>query len=294
MARIAVIIGWAIVWVGYFAWNGLHPTSFEDQFGRLLTAQDMTIPVQYAVMATVAIYMACMVNIVNEWERRPVMRFGRYSKTLGPGISFLEPLTYSTLPDVSLQDQVLEVEVENLQTHDNVGISLTAVLTYRIEKDKVEAAVVEVRDIDEAIEERALSTLAAAGGEKELDFVQHNRSDFNESLKQKLSVLVERWGVHVQALEVKDVKINDPDVAAAIALKARATKEGEAELARALIQQQIADALNKAAASYDDKGKWLKGIEVLLEMCRSGNNNTVLIPTDLTEALARVTSFLKA
>jgi len=230
-------------------------------------------------------YAMCWINIVNEWERRPVLLFGRYVKTLGAGISLLEPILFDTLDDVPVQDIVIEVKVPEVQTKDNVGIALVGVLTYRITADRVRDAVVQVEDVYDSVLERSFSTLADVGATNDLDQLLEHRDVFCTAITAKLAERVSEWGVTIKAFELKSFSINDEAVEQAIAMKARASKEGEAELVRAQMQKQIATALNEAAATYDDAGRWLKGTEVMLELCRSGQNNTVLIPTSITEAL---------
>jgi regulator of protease activity HflC (stomatin/prohibitin superfamily) len=97
---------------------------------------------------------------------------------------------------------------------------------------------------------------------------------------------VKEWGVTVTAVEITDIKITDSSIEQAIALKAKAQKEADAELERALRQPEISKHLNAAAQILTADGWRLKGFEVLVEMTRSAENNTILIPTEITSMLA--------
>jgi regulator of protease activity HflC (stomatin/prohibitin superfamily) len=239
-------------------------------------------------------YVVNWINIVNEWNRRPVMFFGRYVKTLEPGISLVEPLTHRTLSDVNVQDTVVKVKAEEVQTKNNVGVMLKGVLTYRVRKDGVKESVVNINDVDDAVLERALSTLTDETGKTDLDGLLEHRDTFCTSIVETLTGRVESWGVEIVAFELKAFSIKDKVIAEAIAMKARAEKEGAAEITRAHLQEQVAEKLNKAAATYTPEGRWLKGMETLVELGRSGENNTIFIPTDLTESLAKMAPALKA
>jgi regulator of protease activity HflC (stomatin/prohibitin superfamily) len=197
----------------------------------------------------------------------------------------IEPLFYSILDDVPVQDVVIQVPVEHAQTKDNVGVSIIGLMTYRIDPERVRDAVVEVEDIDDAIQQRGFSTLADEVGKVDLDHLLEERDTFCEKIKAILSTRVAKWGPTIQAFELKSFQITDAEIANAISMKAKAQKEGDAEITRAEKQQQVAKALNEAADTYTEKGRWLKGMEVMIEMSRSAENNTVLIPTDLTAAL---------
>jgi regulator of protease activity HflC (stomatin/prohibitin superfamily) len=225
------------------------------------------------------------INMVNEWERRPVMRFGRYISTAGPGLVFVEPLIHTVLKDVPVQDIVAVVPLEHVQTKDNVGVSLVGLLTYRIDPVNVRKAVVEVADINTAIMQRGISTLTDEVGKSELTHLLDDRDKFCGIIKETLTKRVESWGAKVQAFELKSFKITDSAIENAIAMKAKAQKEGEAELTRAEMQTRIAEALNKAAATYNEQGWRLKSIETLIELCRSAQNNTILLPSNLSGML---------
>lgn len=291
------------IWIGltfiFFGWNSIHSVSdatsvttfCNPDLGRCVPVQsepDQHLPIWVWILAMATWYSLCWINIVNEWERRPVLLFGRYVNTLDAGLSFLEPLFYTTLTDVPVQDMVIEVEVPEMQTKDNVSITLTGVLTYRIGQDRVRDAVVQVEDVYDSVQERSFSTLTDVTATKDLDELLEHRDIFCQAITAKLRERVADWGVEVKAFELKSFGINDESVEQAIAMKARAAKEGAAELVRAQMQEQIAVALNKASESYTESGRWLKGTEVMLELCRSGQNNTVLLPTDITESLAKL------
>jgi len=232
-------------------------------------------------------YAIHWINIVYEWNRRPVFLFGKYKKTLKGGLSFLEPIFYTTLEDIPVQDVVESIEAKEVQTQDNVSVHLVGLLTYRIDEDRVEEAVIQVNDVRDSIMKRAGSTLTDMAGRVDLDHLMVERKKFSEDIVKVLSERISRWGATVQAFELRQLKINDQEIERAIAMKARAAKEGAAELTRANYQKQIAVALNEAANSLDDNGRWLKDREVLLELCRSAQNNTVLVPIDIMGQFAR-------
>ena len=214
------------------------------------------------------------------------MLFGRYIGTLGPGLRWVDPIFFSTLKDKIVQDVVLPMDVPEVQTKDNVGIKLGGVLTYCIDRTKVRDAVVNVQDVTSAIRERSYTTLTDVAATQDLDQLLESRDSFCELIKQKLIERTAEWGVTIKAFELKAFSINDTSVAEAIAMKARAQKEGAAGLVRAKMQHEIAQALNAAAETYTADGRWLKGVEVLTELCRSAQNNTIILPSDLAETVA--------
>lgn len=291
MRRFSTIMGTVVICALFVIWN--HLMSGDTYTGR----QDVqTLPVQlsynYLIGAVLFWYALNWLHAIKEWNRRPVLRFGRYVRTMGPGLCMLEPLFHDTLDDIPVQDVVVNIPVPNIQTMDNVGVGVEAVLTYRVDEAKVKDAVVEVEDVSSAVPQRALSTMNDIGSVTGLNQFLEHRAQFGIAVVEKLKERVAKWGVTIQALELKSFKINDPEIEKAIAMKARAEKEAAAELTRAEMQSKIAAKLNEAATTYNDQGKWLKELEVLIELCRSANNNTILLPTNLQGSLGALSGML--
>jgi regulator of protease activity HflC (stomatin/prohibitin superfamily) len=246
------------------------------------------------VMSTVAwilglaiAYVVSGINIVNEWDRRPVLLFGRYVRTIGPGLCWVDPAFHRVLDDISVQDMISDLKVENVQTMDNVRLNIICVLTTRINSENVRKFVVEVHDGWQATTDRAIASVTEAVGLHDLDQILHNRLEFSEKVKEALQKKVQNWGLEVLAVEIKDFKIADADIERAIAMEAKALKEAEAELKRSEMQLKIAEQLKAAAEVYDEETWRLKGFETLIELTRSAENNTVLIPTSVIDVLAR-------
>lgn len=240
-----------------------------------------------------ASYLLKGLHVTNEWERKPMKRWGKYFRTLEPGITWAEPFSSRIIETVEINDQVDNVYVElgmttlpTMQTHDNVPVAFTVILTWRV----IDAAkfVLEVQDGHHAVYSRCATLISEQVSRTELDQILHDRKELCLDTKSALQEATLAYGVQVIAIELKDVTITDSGIQEAIALKARATKEGEAELKRASMQSAIAEQLKAAAEVYDEEAWKLKGFETLLELCRSAENNTIMIPTDLVSSLAGV------
>jgi regulator of protease activity HflC (stomatin/prohibitin superfamily) len=234
------------------------------------------------------IYVLCGIKIIDQWERSAILKLGRLTRIAGPGMVWVEPLLSRVANTVSVQDLVVKMGVDSVQTHDNIPISFTLALTMRV--TDVSAYTLNVQDGWSAAQQRALTSVTECVANSELDDILHKRSELSESVLTLASKRVANWGIAIDAVEIKDLKISDSSIEEAIAMKARAKKEGEAELVRADMQHSIAERLANAANAYTEDAWKLKGLETLLELFRSASNNTVLIPTDLIDAVAKVAS----
>ncbi|HXO41894.1 MAG TPA: SPFH domain-containing protein, partial [Thermoanaerobaculia bacterium] len=231
------------------------------------------------------LYLLGGINVVREWVRRPIMLFGRYVKTIGPGLEWVDPIFHRRLDDVSVRDVVNELRIGGVQTHDNVPISFNLIMTTRIGEDRIKDFVVQVASGTEATRQRALASVTEIVGNHELDAILHDRGKFYAEVRESLQTKVAGWGVIVKAVELKDLQITDEQIQQAIAMKARAGKEADAELVRAAMQVHIAAKLVDAAAALTPDAWRLKELEVLVELTRSAQNNTILVPTTLLKGL---------
>ena len=235
------------------------------------------------LLVSLAIYGLSGLKIVDQWERVPVMRLGRYQYAAGPGLVWVEPLLNKMLNAVGVADASTKLNVESVPTHDNVRLTLEANLVARLVD--VPKYTVEVANPSVAVLQRAQSAIAECVAGWPLDRILAERTEFSRLVVTSLSGKIGVWGVEVRAFEIMDLKITDADIERAMAMKARAEKEAQAELSRAQMQVEIARHLVIAAGELSPEAWRLKGLETLTELTRSAQNNTILIPSELLGAL---------
>ncbi|MDP9121119.1 MAG: SPFH domain-containing protein [Acidobacteriota bacterium] len=274
-------------WVAGAAWTAL---AFISHFLAEGGAAVPRIGLLGYLLGLVCLYLLGGINIVSEWQRRPIMLLGRYVKTLGPGLSWVDPVLHRRLDDVAVRDVVNELRIGGVQTHDNVPISFNLIMTTRVDEARVKDFVVQVANGYEATRQRALASVTEVVGNHELDAILHNRDRFYVEVRDSLQEKVASWGVKVQAVELKDLQITDEQIQQAIAMKARAGKEADAELVRAAMQLHIAAKLVEAGAALTPDAWRLKELEVLVELTRSAQNNTILVPTSLLRGMEELSA----
>jgi regulator of protease activity HflC (stomatin/prohibitin superfamily) len=239
--------GIAIFWAIAIAWTAL--AFVLDRAGDVSGSPVPRVGLLGYLLGLAILYLLGGINVVREWERRPIMLFGRYVRTIGPGLDWVDPIFHRRLDDVSVRDVVNELRIGGVQTHDNVPISFNLIMTTRVGEDRIKDFVVQVASGYEATRQRALASVTEIVGNHELDAILHDRGKFYAEVRDSLQTKVEGWGVIVKAVELKDLQITDEQIQQAIAMKARAGKEADAELVRAAMQLHIAGKLVEAAAA---------------------------------------------
>ena len=222
-------------------------------------------------------------NVVYQWNRRPILRLGKYQRTLEPGLTWVNPILCASPFDVGIREVVDVLSLPNVQTHDNVRVNLRVATTAVVKPENVERMVLAVTDASGAMKTRAIAAVMEVVSRSTLDRVLADRAGVCEEARTALASSIAHWGIDVLALEITDYAIADATIEQAIAMKARAEKEAQAELKRAEMQLQIAGKLKEAAAALDAGGWRLKTLETLIELCRSAQNNTILLPADLAQ-----------
>lgn len=147
------------------------------------------------------------VKVVSQSEVFVIERFGKYTKTLSAGLSFIVPFLDRVAHKISiLERQLPEFEISVI-TRDNVEVRLEATVFYRV----IDAAssVYRIRNIDQAIFTAATSIVRSAAGKLELDDLQSSRESMNEEIAKNLQTTAEVWGIEITRTEITDVIIDE-------------------------------------------------------------------------------------
>ena len=215
-----------------------------------------------AVVVFVIVVIAAGVKTVPQASEWTVERFGRYTKTLKPGLNLIFPFVDRVSNKVSMQETVLDVQSQDVITLDNATITADGVLFFQIVD--APAAVYEVRDLQRAISNLAMTNIRSVIGSMQLDDVLSKRDDINERLLRVIDAATSPWGIKVTRIEIKDLS-PPSDLVEAMAGQMKAEREKRAEIltadgdkqaeilrAEGHKQSQILDAEGRREAAFRD------------------------------------------
>ncbi|MGW4049894.1 SPFH domain-containing protein [Streptomyces sp. NPDC004779] len=275
------------------------------------------------VVAIVVIFLvAATVRIVPQARRYNIERFGRYRRTLQPGLNFVVPVADRVNTKLDVREQVYSSQPKPVITEDNLVVNIDTVLYYQITDPR--AAAYEVADYLQAIDQLTVTTLRNVIGSMDLEQTLTSREEINARLRTVLDDATGKWGIRVNRVEIKAI---DPpntikeamekqmraerDKRAAILhaegerqakiLTAEGTKQKDILEAQGTQQAMILRADGEAKAvervfqavhrnNADPKILAYKYLETLPHLARSENNTFWVIPGELTEAVRAVTS----
>lgn len=158
-----------------------------------------------AVLLIAAVVLVLMgVKIVPQSYRWTVTRWGRYTRTLEPGLHVIVPVMEAIGAKVDMRERVLDVPAQEVITKDNATVTVDAVLFFQVLEASKAAYAVE--NLDVSITNLAMTNLRTVCGSMELDTLLSERDTINGRLLQVLDDATAPWGVKVNRLEVKDVQ----------------------------------------------------------------------------------------
>jgi regulator of protease activity HflC (stomatin/prohibitin superfamily) len=156
------------------------------------------------IIAVFALLLASRtVRIIPQARAGVVERFGRYQRTLLPGLGVVVPFVDRVRPLIDLREQVVTFKPAGVITGDNVGIQIDSVLYFTITDAK--SVSYEVASPLQAIEQLTVTTLRNVIGGLTLEQALTSRDEINSQLRTVLDEATGRWGIRVNRVEVKAI-----------------------------------------------------------------------------------------
>ncbi len=175
------------------------------------------------------------IKVVNQSEVYVIERLGKFHKIADAGLTFIIPFVDRIRFVVSLKQQTLDVQPQEVITKDNVTIKINTVVFYKVVDPA--KAVYEIRSLKKSIEYLAITTTRDIVGKLDLDATFSSRDLINEQLKMVLNEATSQWGCKVERVEIQDITPPE-DIRTAMEKQMNAERTKRAEILKAEGERQ--------------------------------------------------------
>jgi regulator of protease activity HflC (stomatin/prohibitin superfamily) len=281
------------------------------------------IPLIVVVFVLVTLWRT--VRIIPQARAGVVERFGRYSRTLTPGLTIVVPFVDRVRPLLDLREQVVSFQPQPVITEDNLVVNIDTVLYFQVTDAK--AATYEIANYIQAIEQLTVTTLRNVIGGIALEKTLTSRDHINTQLRGVLDEATGKWGIRVNRVELKAI---DPPASIqdsmekqmradrekrAVVLQAEGERQSAILKAEGERQAAILKAQGQREATMLQAEGQAKAIETVFQAIHDGKpdpellayqylqtlpliaqgeaNKVWIIPSDLQQAIGRVAGAVK-
>ena len=246
-------------------------------------AKIWNMPLLAVAGALAGLYFLYAIIVVDQWQKVAVLRFGRYRGLRGPGLFFIIPIVDSLSRYVDQRVRVHSVSAESTLTRDTVPVNVDAIVFWLVWN--AEKSILEVENFIEAINMSAQTALRESIGRHELAQMVTEREMMGRELQRILDEKTNPWGITVQSVEIRDVRIPQT-LEDAMSQRAQAERESQARVILGDAEVQVSEKFAEASRDYNDNpgALHLRGMNMLYEAIRE-KGAMVLVPSSAIETM---------
>ncbi len=229
------------------------------------------------------LYLLFAAKVVDQWEKVAILRFGKYRGLRGPGLFFMIPVIDSLSRYIDQRVRVSTVSAEAALTRDTVPVNVDAIVLWMVWN--AEKSILEVENFTDAITLSAQTALRESIGRHQLAQMITDRDTLGHELQKILDEKTTPWGITVQSVEIRDVRIPQ-GLENAMSQQAQAERERQARVILGEAEVQVAAQFAQASEVYNANpgALHLRAMNMLYEAIRE-KGAMVIVPSSVVETM---------
>jgi len=231
----------------------------------------------------VGLYLLFSIKVVQQWEKVALLQLGKYAGLRGPGLVFIIPVIEALSSYVDQRVRVANVSAESTLTRDTVPVNVDAIVFWMVWN--AEKSILEVENFVDAINLSAQTALRESIGRHELAQMITERETLGRELQRILDEKTNPWGITVQSVEIRDVRIPQ-GLEDAMSRQAQAERERQARIILGQAETEISNSFVQAAAAYTENptALHLRAMNMLYEAIKE-RGSMVIVPSSAVETM---------
>jgi len=240
-------------------------------------------PAPIIIGGLLGLYLLFAIKVVRQWEKVALLRLGKYVGLRGPGLFHIVPVVETLSPFVDQRVRVANVTAESTLTRDTVPVNVDAIVFWLVWN--AEKAILEVESFLDAINLSAQTALRESIGRHELAQMITERETLGRELQRILDEKTNPWGITVQSVEVRDVRIPQ-GLEDAMSRQAQAERERQARIILGQAETEISNSFVQAATAYTENptALHLRAMNMLYEAIKE-KGAMVIVPSSAVETM---------
>ena len=248
-------------------------------FGAILGWLAFFIPFLFGFFAVICfILLPATIAVNKQWQEAIVLRFGKFTRLVGPGIFFKWPGVERFLRQ-DIRIQTLDVMKQELMTRDNISLNVDAVVFLKVVNTP--KSLINIQDVRNSTVQYAQTTMRDVIGNVELDDLLAKRDQIAERIKLIVDKDVGEWGVDIISVNLQNIEL-PMDMKRVIARQAEAERERRAVIIKSEGELVAARNLEEAVQQMSTQALYLRTLSSLEDISFDQSNTIVFaIPMDM-------------
>jgi regulator of protease activity HflC (stomatin/prohibitin superfamily) len=241
------------------------------------------IPVTLLGPGLLGLYLMFAIKVADQWEKAVILHFGKFRGLRGPGLFWIVPVVEVISHLVDQRVRATDVTAESALTRDTVPVNVDAIVFWLVWD--AQKSVLEVQSYFNAIFLSSQTALREAIGRHDLAEMITEREKLGQELAKILDEKTNPWGITVQSVEIRDVRIPS-ELEDAMSRRAQAERERQARIILATAETEIAALFAKASELYrsNPTAMHLRAMNMLYEAIKE-KGSMVIVPSSAVETM---------